>query len=202
MFDSIDAVIYSAYFLVPGYLISEIVRQFLPDREYNEFEKTVRCLGYSILELSLWYWLFNIVSLKYSDSKEKYWFFLILAILGTSFITGIFIGIIRKLQLFRKILDVCGFHIEHPVPNGWDYKFSKTETQKWVCVCLDNETFVRGKYGSNSLASSEKDNHDIYLEEVFIKDSDGNWIKEDRTDGIWISADSIKWINFYNDKEC
>ena len=74
------------------------------------------------------------------------------------------------------------------------------DVAKWVCVCLDNDTFVRGRYGINSLASSEKNNHDIYLEEVYLKNSEGTWIKEERTDGIWISANSIKWINFYKDE--
>ena len=201
MIDSIDVVIYSAYFLIPGYVINEIIRHFLPDREHNDFEKTIRCLEYSILELALWYWLFSIVSQKYDSSTYRYWLFLILTVVVTSFITGIAIGILRKGQLFRKTLDFFGIHTEHPVPTGWDYKFSNTETPRWVCICLNNGTFVRGRYGPNSLASSEKDDHDIYLEEVFIKNNHGSWSREERTDGIWISASSIVWINFYKDEE-
>lgn len=201
MIDSIDVVIYTAYFLIPGYIISEIVRHFLPDREHNEFEKTIRCLGYSIFELALWYWLFSMIMQKYSNSTYRYWLFLILTVIGTSLVTGIIIGLIRKGQLFRKALSFFGVHTDHPVPTGWDYKFSKSETEKWVCICLDNETYIRGKFGVNSLASSEKDNRDIYLEEVYLRNEEGTWHKEERTDGIWISAGSIKWINFYKDEE-
>lgn len=201
MIESIEVVIYSAYFLLPGYIIGEIIRHFIPEREFTDFEKTIRCLGYSILELALWYWWFFIIMNKYADNTYKYWLFLILAILFTSLVTGVVIGLIRQSQIFRRVLNFFDIHTDHPVPTGWDYKFSKTKYAKWVCICLDNDTFIRGKYGDKSLASSERGNHDIYLEEVYIKSEAGIWIKEERTDGIWISADSIKWINFYKDME-
>ena len=201
MIDSIDTVIYTAYFLIPGYIISEIIRQFMPDRERNEVEKAIKCLGYSILELALWYWLFNIIFKKYGQINYKYWLFLIFAVLVTSIITGVLIGVVKQGLLLRKILSFFGVQTGHPVPTGWDYVFYNTKTEKWVCICLDNGTFVRGKFGVNSLASSEKDNHDIYLEEVYRKQEDGEWYKEDRTAGIWISASSIKWINFYKNEE-
>jgi hypothetical protein len=200
MIDSIDVVIYSAYFLVPGYIISEVIRHFMPDHDVNDFEKTIRCLGYSILELALWYWLFSIITNKYENNTYKYWLFLILTVLVTSFVTGIAVGIIRQSQLLRRGLRFFDIHMDHPVPTGWDYKFSETKTAKWLCICLDNDTFIRGKFGVKSLASSEHNNHDIYLEEVYRKEEDGTWKKEDRTDGIWISSGSIKWINFYKEK--
>lgn len=200
MIESIDVVIYTAYFLLPGYIICEIVRHFMPEYETNDFEKAIRCLGYSILELAVWYWLFSIIANKYNKESYKYWLFLILAILITCIVTGVIVGLIKQSKLLKRMLKFFDIHTDHPVPNGWDYKFSETKTSKWVCICLDNDTFIRGKYGTKSLASSERGNHDIYLEELYKKDDEGNWKKEDRTDGIWISANSIKWINFYKEK--
>lgn len=200
MIESIDVVTYSAYFLVPGYLISEIIKHFLPETKVDEFEKTIQCLGYSVLELTLWYWFFSIIMNKYDKKTYKYWLFLMLAILVTSFITGIVIGLIKQKKPLKCILDCLDIKTDHPIPTGWDYKFFNTETTRWVCICLDNDTYIRGKYGTNSLASSEPDNHDIYLEEVYLKDENGDWKKEERTDGIWVSATGIKWINFYKEE--
>lgn len=200
MIDSIDIVFYSACFLLPGYVISEMVSHFCPGREFNDLEKTIRCMGYSILELALWYWLLGTFFQKKDAFTYIHSLLFILILLGTSFITGIGIGIIKQNQLFRKLFTLLGIQTDHSAPTGWDYKFSDIKTSKWVCVCLDNDTFVRGRYGINSLASSEKNNHDIYLEEVYLKNSEGTWIKEEHTDGIWISANSIKWINFYKDE--
>ena len=33
--ESIEVVIYSAYFLLPGYIIGEIIRHFIPEREFG-----------------------------------------------------------------------------------------------------------------------------------------------------------------------
>lgn len=200
MLDSIEVVIYTSYFLLPGYLISEIAKHFIPTRNINDFEKTIRSLGYSILELALWYWLFAMIEQKYIDTPYKYWLILIIAVVGSSVLTGIIVGVIQQGKWLRKVMEFFDVQTDHPIPNGWDYKFSEIKTKRWVCVSLDNGTFIRGVFGSNSLASSVEGNHDLYLEEVYYMDEDMNWIKEERTDGIWISAESIKWINFYKDK--
>ena len=201
MIDSLDTVIYSAYFLVPGYVIREIVGKFLPDREHNDFEKVVMYLEYSILEIALWYWLFEEIYCKFGNHMSKYWGILIFAVLITSLITGIAIGLIKKHQVFRRALAFGGINVQHSVPTAWDYKFSTTDTPKWMCICLDDNTILRGRYGMKSLASSDRNNQDIYLEEVFMIDETDAWVREDRTDGIWISSKSIKWINFYKDEE-
>lgn len=88
--------------------------------------------------------------------------------MGTGFITGIILGLLRKMQLFRKVLGRLAIQIENPYPTGWDYKFANTDKEKWVCVCLDDSKYIRGKFGKESLASSVKDNHDIYIEEVYM----------------------------------
>lgn len=63
---------------------------------------------------------------------------------------------------------------------------------------MDNDKHIYGKFGCSSLASSEKDERDIYQEEIYNMDEDGKWVKRERTDGIWIKASNIKVIEFIN----
>jgi hypothetical protein len=84
------------------------------------------------------------------------------------------------------------------VPTAWDYKFSEIYTEKWVIVTLENDKHVYGKFGYASLASSEKDERDIFLEEIWSLGEDDNWKKRERTDGVWIKATNIKMIEFLN----
>ena len=50
--------------------------------------------------------------------------------------------------------------------------------------------------------SSEYDNRDIYLEELYEKKSDNSvWEKVERTKGVWISSSDIKHIKFYELEE-
>lgn len=72
------------------------------------------------------------------------------------------------------------------------------DNQQWVIITLDNDKHIYGKFGCSSLASSEKDERDIYQEEIYNMDEDGKWVKRERTDGIWIKASNIKVIEFIN----
>ena len=92
--NSIEVFIYTAYFLLPGYIISEIINCIVPSKKVSDAEKTIRCIGYSFLDLAIWFWLIRIVNKKVSDNW--YWFVLMLIVLISSVITGLTIGIIKK----------------------------------------------------------------------------------------------------------
>lgn len=58
---SMETVVYTAYFLIPGYIINSIVNNMVPSKTRLESEKILHCIGYSILELAIWYWLFKFI---------------------------------------------------------------------------------------------------------------------------------------------
>ena len=92
--------------------------------------------------------------------------------------------------------------IEHTIPSAWDYKFSNQKDGRRITIALNDGTFVRGLFYNKSFASSDGNFRDIYLEESYVlKDDSVEWIKVDKTDGIWISPNSIKWISFMEDEK-
>lgn len=193
-----EAVVYTVMFLVPGFIIDEMVATLMPMKIYSDKTKSLKYIGYSVFNFTLWIWLFYFIRLKINNSSPFYWGLLALCLLGSSVLTGLAIGLIRKLQLIRKLFSKLNINIIHSVPTAWDYKFNETQTEKWVIITLDNDKHVYGKFGCSSLASSEKDERDIYLEEIYTMDEDGKWVKRERTDGIWIKASNIKVIEFIN----
>ena len=58
---------------------------------------------------------------------------------------------------------------------AWDYKFSDGKSQ-WVEITVSNGKVIRGLYSSHSLASSESEYRDMYLEELYIKENE-KWNK-------------------------
>lgn len=193
-----EAVIYTVMFLVPGFIIDEIVATLMPMKIYSEGARTLKYIGYSVFNLSVWIWLFYLVKVNVDNSSVGYWVLLVLCLLVTSLISGVIIGLIRKFELLRKMFARFNINIIHPVPTAWDYKFSEIQTEKWVIVTLENDKHVYGKFGYESLASSEKDERDIFLEEIYTLDEEEKWVKKERTDGIWIKASNIKIIEFIN----
>lgn len=89
-----------------------------------------------------------------------------------------------------------GIHLVHPIPSAWDYVFKSFTEGAWVTVRMDNGMFIRGKFYTKSFASSDEAYRDLYLEEVYMLNEDDEWVKTERTKGIWLSPDTIKHIEF------
>lgn len=193
--DSIDVVVYTAYFVLPGYIIYGIVNSFVPRKISNDGEKLLRFIFYSLLELALWFWLLKCID----KASDTYWIKLLGAVLLTSFITGVVMGVFLKWNPVGQILRKLKIQIINPIPTAWDYKFSELKQGRRITVALLDDTFIRGKYYRDSMASSESDYKDIYLEEAWQLDDDNNWVRIEGTDGVWVSPNVIKWISFMED---
>lgn len=95
--------------------------------------------------------------------------------------------------LRRKI----GLWALHPAPTAWDYAFAR-DSRYWARVELTDGSLVEGLFDSNSLASGERDNRDIFLETIFELDSaSGEYKQVERNAGILIRAESIRSITFF-----
>ena len=194
--ESLEIVIYTGMFLVPGYIMNEIISTLMPIKREGENAKFLKFIGYSIFNFTLWIWAFWLLVKNINSTRTLYWVIFVLLILVTSIFSGTVIGLIRKLEIIRKIAKYFNVQIEHPIPTAWDYKFSKTKNNCWIVIALTDGKFVRGIYGGKSLSSTDAEYRDIYLEEVYLIDDAGNWKRRERTEGIWINSTQIKYIEF------
>ena len=65
--------------------------------------------------------------------------------------------------------------VENSIPTAWDYVMSNQRKPCFMLVTLNDGTHFQGHYGENSLASSDNDYRDIYLEYVYDIDESGEW---------------------------
>ncbi len=194
--DSIDVVLYTAYFVLPGYIIFNIIEDFIPSGEKSDAEKLVSFIGYSLIEIAGWYWLID----KLPRTDKWYWLILLLIVVITSAITGFIIGLLLKIGPIRKLLSKTGLQIQNRIPTAWDYKFSNLNEGRKVIVALNDGTYIRGLYYNKSFASSDSSYRDIYIEKCCILNKKEKWREVDQNDGVWINPNTIKWINFMEDK--
>lgn len=192
---SFDTVIYTCLFIVPGYIIQEVIASILPRKNCLIGEKVVQAIGYSVLNFVIWYWLFLAVQQKLQEYFYFYWVCNTVVTIITSLITGTILGLLRINNVFGKFFSVFNLNVEHPIPAAWDYEFSKNES-KWVEVTLTSDKVIRGLYSDKSFASSDAEYRDIYIEELYVK-IEGVWKKVERTAGVWISPSEIRYIKFY-----
>lgn len=197
--DNIEIVIYTFQFIIPGYIIGEIISAIMPQKTYGEGEKLLRYIGYSVVNIALWYWVFVLISQYCKLGTFIYWMCNVFGVLITGCVTGLIIGIIRAKNIVRKLFQKIGLNLIHPVPTAWDYKFSDKE-ECWVEVTVSDNKVIRGLYSNSSLASSDSDFRDIFLQELYVK-QDAEWIKVERTSGVWLSPNEIRYIKFYKMEE-
>ncbi len=84
----------------------------------------------------------------------------------------------------------------NPIPTGWDWVFSGTGPC-FVLVTLRDGKEIAGYFGHNSMASSDPNRRDIYIEKVYTVPSDGSrWAEVEGTRGMHIDGSQISRVEF------
>ena len=191
MYDSLAAVLYTALFLLPGYVIISIVNAFNPQARFNESKYFLKCLLYSFVNLGVWGWAYSIVLNKTVPKTSLQWLLLASVTLMGSALLGFIIGLIKQKMHLSRLLNYFGILTIHPTQSAWDYLFSKQESC-YVIVTMEDDRIIRGWFSSNSFASSDPDNHDLYIEQCYGE----GWMEDSQSKGIYIPGDQIKYIEF------
>lgn len=88
---------------------------------------------------------------------------------------GIFLGVSLRRGWNGKLLGSLAMPVIHPTRRAFDFAFGDINRERFVIVTYIDGTKVYGFFGSNSLASSDPGNSDIYVERLY-----------DIRDGVWI----------------
>ncbi len=199
VFTTFDAIFYTLAFAVPGFLIDYIIKKFIPKKDLCENKNLLYYLYLSCINYAVWSWLIYILYHCNIAAEHP----LLCGIIwgGIIFISPIFVSLaillLNKYELLRKVSRLLGLNMIDPIPTAWDYKFSKIEGERWVILTLVNDQYYAGLWGTNSFASSEAGERDIFLEEAYTIKEDGTWEKTVNTDGILIKGELIRAVQFF-----
>ncbi len=67
----------------------------------------------------------------------------------------------------------------------------------FVIITLKDGSTVSGYFGEKSIAASDPEERDLYIEEVYTLGENNQWIKQNRTDGALITRESICHVEFF-----
>ena len=135
--DSLEYVIYTAYFVLPGYIIDNVIESIVPRGSKSDGEKIL--------------------------------------------------GGLTKYQPIRRLMARFDIMVQNPFSTAWDFKFANLVDGRRIVVALTDGSFVRGLYYNKSMASSNVNSRDIYLEQCCMIDEDsGEWYLMEHNDGVWI----------------
>lgn len=193
--DSMDAVFYSAIFIMPGFLINNIIDTLNPPRIRTESVLSLRYLGYSIINCAFLSWAYKIIlSIKDSHPVRFWLLFLLITFVG-AIIIGFIIAVCKQKRVIDRICSKIGIKSIHATPTAWDFIFSKQEAN-YVIVTLEDGTEIRGLYSTESFSSSDIENRDIFLEKTYKRVGEDGWGDSPDSKGIYIPSEKIKYIEF------
>lgn len=196
--ENLDILFYTLIFVVPGFIIDSIYRICVPQEDAKGESVILRFLFFSTINYSVVFpLLFWVVEIPYIKSHENLKLYVILLIIFiVSVVIAFIISIISNKGWIRTVLQKMGIHTAHVVPTAWDYQFKKEEP-RYLTVYLQDGGIVFGYWGSESFASSIRENKDLFLEKIFDVNEDKEWVENNKNKGIWIPAESIKYIEFH-----
>ena len=141
-------------------------------------------------------WLDATVGLPGSDSKL---FFFLKVLVLPSFL-GMVLGYNLSAGWKNALLRRLSMPVTHPVRKGYDYAFGNERDAGLVEITYDDGTKIGELFGERSLAASDEDRSDLYLEKLYIIEN-GNWEETKPPRSVWLSLRNVRSIEFLEDPE-
>lgn len=191
-FLSLDAVNVALVFIVPGYIISTFRAHFITGQKLGGTDYLIRLLSLSTVNFTISGWTIYLAVAWNSDPivRALVW----LLVLGISpAIIGLISGLASKREWLRRIYGRLGLQPIHIIPTSWEYKFS-TLNASWLLVVLKDDTKFAGYWSGKSFASSQPDERDLLIEQIFDIPEIGPWIPTNKS--VFIGPGEIKTIEF------
>lgn len=185
-------------FLIPGFITTYIIRRVIPKVDKDYKTSVLENFIYSFLNIFLWAIPIYKIYINIGWWNKKIlllWLVCLLIIFVSPIIIASVIIIFYQKEVFRKLCQYFNISSIDTEPSAWDFKFKKIENE-WVIITLKDKTTIGGYIGVNSFISSNCKERDLYIDEQYEISKNGEWKKVNRTDGIWIKNDEIKYIEF------
>jgi Family of unknown function (DUF6338) len=110
---------------------------------------------------------------------------------------GIVLAYISGYKLLYKAADAIRLPIAHHLPTAWDYTFESLPSDTFLLVTLGDGTTIPGKMSQNSFASSNKDERDLLIQEVWEIDEQGTWSLADPPRSMLICGKDIRLVEVF-----
>lgn len=179
-------------FFLPGF-ISMKVYDLIVAGESRDFSKSIfEAVAYSTLNFGALFWL--IVIVQTNDFHHRHFALYSLAVaLIMVFAPACWPFLFVRLSTWSFLSR----HLVHPIRKPWDYIFRR-HNSFWIVIHLRDGSRIGGRFGPRSFASSDPADEQIYLEETWVLDTDGRFLKPiERSRGIVVMKDEMRAVELF-----
>ncbi|MEJ0017089.1 MAG: DUF6338 family protein [Acetobacteraceae bacterium] len=181
-------------YIVPGLIILYVRAQFLTGRTLAHKDALLSYFTLSIIYLTIASAILALLTGSDAPLHEQSRYWLPILLIG-SVAFGIIVGLNASLGVTRRLLRFLGLHLPHVMDSAWDWKFSRFP-ESLVTITMKDGSRVSGWCGSGSFIGSDPKDRDLYIEQVYDVDDEGNWTLKTRGKGIYIAGGEVRTIEF------
>lgn len=209
MLVSVESLIVIVLVLTPGFVFTAAVRKTVANLDTTAIRFIVMTVATgTLVHCITFFWSARLLrtyldspgSLLDQASEVLIW--TVTTIFVVPLALGLLLGFLSRLHWVDRCLAWIGFSYVQRLPSAWDYVAGLNEGFYVRVHLRDSDRIVGGVYGTSSFASDERDAVDLYLEELWVLDEDGEFIAPvPTTRGAWIPRESAEFIEFLTGAE-
>lgn len=117
-------------------------------------------------------------------------------VVGAPLAIGVLAGQAVSKEWLYQALRFVKLEPVHGIPSAWDWKFIRANEQ-WITVHLKDGTNILARYCEDCFVSTDPNERDLYLSNVYRRDKGGSAVRDERVTGLLLTADSIHRIEFH-----
>lgn len=198
---STEAVYVALICVVPGYIFLTFRNQFIAGQDRLGPEQLLAFITYSALNFAVFGWI-NLVVVPHEAAlwlRILVWF---LTLLVGPAVLGFVSGVCAQMEWGGKLYAWLGLHAVHPTARSWDWIFHRVHPC-FILVTLKDGSQCAGYWGVNaagtqSFASSDPKERDLYISQVFEIADEGPWRRTQKS--IFIAAGEIRTVEFIQEE--
>lgn len=179
-----DNIVNFIMLFMPGFIFIETNNLLVASEDMDFSQNLYKVVAYSVIFCGPTY----LVCASFSEYST---YICVIGLILIPIFTPFFIKLIRSTDSVQN-------HILRQENSAWDYVFSSRKTY-WVILHLKDGKNIGGLYATQSFTSSFPHTKDIYLEELWHLNKKNKFTRKiPQSAGLWISAEEISSIEFFN----
>lgn len=189
-----------ARYLLAGYVIIIVRAYFVVGSRPKVSELFVEAIILSLVNQAayiaistIFSWLSSLAPLDLGLPKQLS---LLAEVLVTPALVGFLVGKAAERGWSSRLFRMLAIPTSHPVQRAYDFAFGQQRLPCLVIVTYDDGTVVRGYYGTQSLASSDSERSDLFLERLYSEDEQGQWTELAPGRSGYITLKGVRSVEF------
>lgn len=180
--------------LAPGFLIMFVRRQFAVGKPPSFQDRAVTYVAISAVYFAVAVPLFQYLQDQHQLLPQAADFF---KFFGLPVAIGLGMALLMTRRTLDRLWQWIGLKPIHHIPSAWDYVFGKLQETSWVIIILKDGSQVAGRYDADSFASSDCDERDLYISDVWEVSDEGVWSKPKTAKGILLCGADICTVEIF-----